>query len=336
MAKSLGVEVKSVKRAIPLLEAAGYIRVTKAGRCNVYEIVLDEKTGDIKSPVEPPIGDISDADRGHFPPTIGDTNGPLTLKDNSKENPENICAGANLNLDFEKWFAAYPRQASKPEARKEYERVIRKGLATIEQLQFGAETYAAERAGEDMIFTTKPAKWLSNEGWLDPPVPKHSTNGFATIAARSRRFRNDRAQGPVDVTPNRTRDSTIVAGMGRAVENFRAARNPDRDIMAAADRLAEEGFQFSPRPAGLVLDGAPARPSPRSPAPRGTPIQRPLKPDPKGGQYEMEILARIGEPAFSALSQAKMDDLRARWPRREVSDAELDGLKLSARKSGSA
>lgn len=83
MAESLGLCLRTVKRALPPLIAAGYIKVTKVGRHNSYEIILEDEIGDNLSPMNAKIGDKKDFNRGHLQPETGDKNAPLTLLGNS-------------------------------------------------------------------------------------------------------------------------------------------------------------------------------------------------------------------------------------------------------------
>lgn len=73
--------------------------------------------------------------------------------------------------DFELWWKQYPRKVDKGAARKAYERVVKSGNVTPEQLSAGVLRYAAERQSEDPKFTKHPATWLNAEGWANETLP---------------------------------------------------------------------------------------------------------------------------------------------------------------------
>jgi hypothetical protein len=307
MAESLGINVKSVKRALPQLITAGYIRVKKVWKNNIYEIVLQETSGDKLSPDEAGSGDKIDGLRGQKQPGSGDKIAPLTLKVNSEENSKYIST-ADLDLEFEKWFAAYPRRAGKSEACKEYHRIIQEKLATTEQLMFGAEAYAAERSGQDHTFTKKPVKWLSAEGWLDEPAAPLETGGYASRLAR--RY-------------GRSGHDAVINAAARKVNEIYQRGAPvsqGGSILASIDReLAiierQEEAQRVPPPAPRIA----ARPPPPKAPPR---------PDAKRGQYEIEIRAALGSDVFDELPEPVIAGLCARWAFGKVPAAELDALRL--------
>jgi hypothetical protein len=58
-------------------------------------------------------------------------------------------AGLETEADFEIWYKQYPKHVDKADARKAYLAVIKKKLATPEQLLAAAMRYAAERTGQD-------------------------------------------------------------------------------------------------------------------------------------------------------------------------------------------
>jgi hypothetical protein len=74
----------------------------------------------------------------------------------------------DLDADFEKWFAQYPKRVAKATALKDY-RAARK-RATAEELLSGATRYAAERNGQDPKFTKHPSTWLNGGCWDDEPA----------------------------------------------------------------------------------------------------------------------------------------------------------------------
>lgn len=77
--------------------------------------------------------------------------------------PSAIVA-ADIARDFETWWRQYPKKAGKGAARKAYERVVKSGKATPQELLAGLARY-----NPDPKFTKHPATWLNAECWLDEP-----------------------------------------------------------------------------------------------------------------------------------------------------------------------
>jgi hypothetical protein len=77
---------------------------------------------------------------------------------------------SETEADFEIWYKQYPKQVDKADARKAYLTVIKKKLATPEQLLAAAMRYAAERTGQDPKYTKNPATWLNKHSWLNEPA----------------------------------------------------------------------------------------------------------------------------------------------------------------------
>jgi hypothetical protein len=85
IAGRLGIDVRTVRRAIPQLVAAGCFKVMpRRGRSNVYFPPFVDRTEDILSGVEPsPTEDKLSSDRGQKRLGTEDKNSPLTLSSNS-------------------------------------------------------------------------------------------------------------------------------------------------------------------------------------------------------------------------------------------------------------
>jgi hypothetical protein len=82
---------------------------------------------------------------------------------------DSLVTCGHLQVRFEDWWRQYPRKRAKEAARRAYERVLRRGLATREELLAGAMRYAAEQTGRDPNFTKFPANWLNGGCWQDEP-----------------------------------------------------------------------------------------------------------------------------------------------------------------------
>ncbi|CAA0096899.1 Uncharacterised protein [Starkeya nomas] len=69
--------------------------------------------------------------------------------------------------DFSRWWSAYPRHDGEAGARREFNRVIGSGEATVAELLAGALRYAAGRQGEPARFTKLAENWLRSGHWKD-------------------------------------------------------------------------------------------------------------------------------------------------------------------------
>lgn len=103
-----------------------------------------------------------------------------------------ISPPAAASNAFEEWYGLFPRRVAKGAARKAYERIIKKKLATAEELKDGATRYAASVINHDPKYVKHPATWLNGECWLDEPDKLPATadartsagNGFARLRRR--------------------------------------------------------------------------------------------------------------------------------------------------------
>ena len=96
---------------------------------------------------------------------------------------------------FASFWQAYPRRVAKGAAEKAYHRIIRAREATEAELLAGAMRYAAQRDGEDPLFTKHPATWLNGKCWTDEPPPNSSRprTYLDSIAAGFALFPDDEA-----------------------------------------------------------------------------------------------------------------------------------------------
>jgi len=79
---------------------------------------------------------------------------------------------------FDQFWQAYPRKVGKPQARKAWEKAVRR--CDPGSIIDGAHAYAADPNREDQ-FTRHPSTWLNADGWNDPSLPQRS-HGFVTTA----------------------------------------------------------------------------------------------------------------------------------------------------------
>jgi hypothetical protein len=78
------------------------------------------------------------------------------------------------DMDFEAFWAVYPRKVGKPKARAAFDSALRR--ASIEQIIAGAERYRDDPNRSDE-FTAHPTTWLNRDGWDDDPQPPRRGRG---------------------------------------------------------------------------------------------------------------------------------------------------------------
>ena len=92
---------------------------------------------------------------------------PCTAVHPNTENKKNT----DIDQGFVRWYATYPKHRSRATARKAFEKIVRAGKATVDELIAGANRYALERRGQMQQYTKDPATWLKGECWDDEPLP---------------------------------------------------------------------------------------------------------------------------------------------------------------------
>jgi hypothetical protein len=108
----------------------------------------------------------------------GDSHPSLSLNLFPAKEPEPPRRKESPPDGFEEFWAAYPLHVGKPDARKAFQRAVRRG-ASPEEITAGAMRYAAARDREpDPVarykFTANPARWLNAGRWEDDPAPQPS------------------------------------------------------------------------------------------------------------------------------------------------------------------
>lgn len=69
---------------------------------------------------------------------------------------------------FEDWWKHYPRKVAKGDARKAYQKALKK--VSHETLVLAAKAFSASVADTDPRFICHPATWLNGERWSDETV----------------------------------------------------------------------------------------------------------------------------------------------------------------------
>lgn len=96
--------------------------------------------------------------------------------DNERYNNKKMLKDA-----FDRWWREYPRKVSKLSAQKSYEKVLKKELASEEELLDGAKAYAVKVEGTDSTYISHPDTWLNKGRWADQEetVIQHTNFGVA-------------------------------------------------------------------------------------------------------------------------------------------------------------
>jgi len=72
-----------------------------------------------------------------------------------------------LIKSFDLFWNSCPRKVGKKKAKAEYERIVKKGEATEEQLIEGMKNYAEMVKGKDQSYVVHPLTWLNQGRWDD-------------------------------------------------------------------------------------------------------------------------------------------------------------------------
>lgn len=161
LAKRAGCHVKSVDRAIEELEGLGALikthrRSGEAYTSNLYilrRVATPESLGRDMS--VPRVGTRVSPGR--------DTGVPLTIT--IEEEPKELEILNDIARKFDEFWAAYPRKKGKGQARKAFERALKK--TDIETILEGVREFIANGRWEDEQFIAYPATWLNGERWSD-------------------------------------------------------------------------------------------------------------------------------------------------------------------------
>lgn len=89
--------------------------------------------------------------------------------------------------EFEQWWTVFPKRVGKGTAKRAWQIVIHKKIATPRQLIEGAMRYAAERDGKDPQFTKHPATWINSHGWLDESAASSSRGSLFEVISELER-----------------------------------------------------------------------------------------------------------------------------------------------------
>jgi Helix-turn-helix domain len=223
LAADLNVSIRTVRRLTDILQPLGLVTVPGhgPGRASTYWIDPDKTT-----PVSPsgpqkrtPVSGIDDAEKRTPVSPIEEANADTRctntghpvheyrtrvssqLRRRTKKGNQTPRAGARqgenspdfLDADFEDFFRQWPPEKGGKEAtRRLFEKIVRTGLATVEQLKAGAMRYGAACIGRELAKIATPLNWLKDGKWDEQyaaPSPVSSTNNnpreVAAVLART-------------------------------------------------------------------------------------------------------------------------------------------------------
>jgi hypothetical protein len=137
------------------------------------------------------------------------------------------------------FWKAYPRKTEKLAAMKKLATLRKSGIVTFSDLIAGVGRYAVSVSNTEPKYIKQPTTWLNAGCWADE-LPEGGFNGHGFSINRA-----NQASGPAP-----TRDIAVFAGMGRALERRRAARDADdpgrQDVREAGHPGAAGGADADP------------------------------------------------------------------------------------------
>lgn len=99
----------------------------------------------------------------------------LSVSESSKNSSSTAPRSTVEDLEFVRFWDAYPRKVGKGEARKVWAKLRKNGI-DLEAVIAGAERYRDDpaRQRKDLEFTKHPGPWLNAERWTDTPAAEHA------------------------------------------------------------------------------------------------------------------------------------------------------------------
>jgi hypothetical protein len=195
LARKANCSPASAKRSITALVDLGEVLVLERGdgrTSSSYRIVLpgiDQGAQDdtpAGSP-RPPRGVTTTAQGAQNEPPII----PLFPVDDPCS-PATSSVDIAAPLDFDDWWARYPRKDGKGQARAKWKAALAKVDGDAARLVAAAERYRDD-PNRDPTYTKLPATWLNGECWDDAPLPPRT--GAAKPSPREARIMS-RPDGP--------------------------------------------------------------------------------------------------------------------------------------------
>ncbi|MBA9034951.1 hypothetical protein [Rhizobium leguminosarum] len=111
-------------------------------------------------------------------------NASATTDTETDTDPSEDASAPENDLQFERFWYAYPNKTGRPSAEKAFSQAIKR--ASFDEIMAGVRTYAAKTDDRQWC---SPVKWLSDDRWKDqpakppdkPPGPKLGTNGLSHL-----------------------------------------------------------------------------------------------------------------------------------------------------------
>jgi hypothetical protein len=115
---------------------------------------------DSLAPVETPVSLGELPETPEVSPTL-----PLGREGMGRDGKNTSSSPAKPSMEFETFWAAYPRKVGKQAAMKSYAKALK--LTTPEQILDGIKTLRDETAGKESQFIPHPSSWLNAGRWED-------------------------------------------------------------------------------------------------------------------------------------------------------------------------
>lgn len=153
---------RSIRTHIEFLEKAGLLtkrenyRSNGSQTSNNYDLHLTETYTPRKN-IPTPLENISDPPQKNLP--------TLNLGSNNLVNEQYINDLDHADLDFNRFYALYPRKIGKEAARKAFEKSLKK--APSQKIIEAADQFALACKGKEKKFIPYPATWLNQGRWDD-------------------------------------------------------------------------------------------------------------------------------------------------------------------------
>jgi hypothetical protein len=216
-AKRAHTDRRTVQRSLSRLIAAGHLSVVRGGGrkvTNQYQPILKNSGAGaaLSDPGNSGIGAALSAtetaagwtqNSGRVDPNHPENSGtraaqplnkrPLRTTDSQRAlTRASESAPSDLDPAFEEFWRQYPAKRARPAARKAFEKVVRSGRATADELVHAAMVYAAACDGREARYVASPDRWLRHERWADEepaPAAPISTSLITLVSEAPELFR---------------------------------------------------------------------------------------------------------------------------------------------------
>ena len=168
LAKMVNASERSVQRDIQELVELGELSVSVQQapsrgqyKSNLYWVTVGEQSG-----VTENASGVTNLQSGVTESSSGVTAGGVLTITKPLLEPVNLYD--DFDLEFDKFWSAYPRKENKQSARRAMKSALKK--TPFYEILAGANRYRLD-PNRDPAFTKHAATWLNNECWNDDPLP---------------------------------------------------------------------------------------------------------------------------------------------------------------------